>query len=284
MNRGFARRSWCCVVVEFDARLVALRVGLAVLVLAAPAAVARDIEQIESVGSAAIWREAVSNETGTPRDRAVRDALKEAVHTSALSRVAIVGELDLDRLAAALGDDPYVFVSRFHVVEDRGVQPALFNSNPDVESEYRVIVEVYVDRDLIRERLVAAGMLESPSGRIPTNQTRIALEGLDDYQAYESIRIALLGGVGARSATPVEAMPGRIVLAVDSNLTGFELLRALEGAIPPHLELVPLQVDPDLLRLRVSIGALDLPEPEGDSTSQSKPALDPIDTTGRNRY
>jgi hypothetical protein len=248
MNRGFARRPYT----RFCGWVVATLIGLA-----APTAVARDIEKVEAVGSAAIVRGAVSNASRTPRARAVRDALRESVRKSAASMVESFDEFDLDRIGGALGNDPYQFVSRFHVIEDRGVQPALFNSNPEVESEYRVIVEVHIDRDLIRERLMAAGIVETPSGTVPMSQTRIALEGLDDYQVYESIRSALVAGVGARSATPVEAMPGRIVIAVDSGRSGFDLLRALERAIPPHLELVPVQIDPDLLRLRVLVHAID---------------------------
>jgi hypothetical protein len=255
-----------------------------VLGLAAPAAVARDIEQVEAVGAAPILRESTSNASRTPRDRAVRDGLQEAVRTSAASLAAMVDDHDLERLAAALGNDPYVFVSRFRVVEDRGVQPALFNSNSDVESEYRVIVEVHIDRDLIREKLLASGMLGTPSGTAPTHLTRIALEGLDDYRVYEAIRNALVEGVGARSATPVEAMPGSIVIAVDSGHSGFELLSALERAIPSHLELIAVQVDPQLLRLRVSVRAPMPVGPDGDSVTRPAAARDPIDTTGRNRY
>ena len=275
MNRGFARQSsWAA---GFGAWL-----AVAVAGLAAPAAAARDIEQVEAVGAAEILPGTPSGRT--PRDRAVREALKDAVRKSASALVAIADDRDLGRLAAALGDDPYRFVSRFRVVEDRGVQPALFSSNPDVESEYRVIVEVHVDRDLIRERLVATEMLEAPSGIVPTFQTRIALEGLDDYRVYESIRSALVAGVGARSATPVEAMPGRIVIAVDSVLSGLELLSALELAIAPDLMLIPLQVDPESLRLRVSVREVGSFDPAGDLATPPHAELDPIDTTGRNRY
>jgi len=230
-----------------------LRVALAAVVFAltATVALARDIEQVEAVGAAPILREATS--VRSPRDRAVRDGLQEAVRKAAASLAAQVDGSDPERIAAALGNDPYVFVSRFRVVEDRGVQPALFNSNSDVESEYRVIVEVYIDRDLIREKLSASGILDTPSGTAPTQLTRIALEGLDDYRVYEAIRNALLEGVGARSATPVQAMPGSIVIAVDSGRSGFDLLSALERAIPSHLELIPVQIDPELLRLRVLV-------------------------------
>jgi len=257
------------------------------------AAVARDIEQVEAVGAAAIVPGAASTRGRTPRDLAVREALIEGVRKSASALMTAVdegtaprvaGEVDRDRLAAVLGNDPYRFVSRFRVIEDRGVQPALFSSNPDVESEYRVIVEVHVDRDLIRERLVENGMLDVPLGALPTIQTRITLEGLEDYRVYESILTTLVDGVGALSATPVEAMQGRIVIAVESTLGGFELLTALERAIPPHLMLIPLQVDPDLLRLRVSVREPDLMVPTDELATEPNRELGPIDTTERNRY
>ena len=126
--------------------------------------------------------------------------------------------------------------------------------------------------------------LSTPSGMIPTRLTRIALEGIDDYRVYESIRNALVEGVGARSATPVEAMPGHIVIAVDSGHSGFELLRALERAIPSHLELIPVQIDPQLLRLRVSIREPISFDPEGNLVTPPPAEREPIDTTGRNRY
>jgi hypothetical protein len=272
---------WTCGYHQGIAARLCVWLAAAVFGLAAPAALARDIEQIEAVGAAPISRDAASTASRGARDRAVRDGLQEAVQKSAASLVSTVNERDLASLATALGKDPYVYISRFRVVEDRGVQPALFSANSDIDSEYRVIVEVHVDRDLVRARLSESGMLDVPTGTSPTQLTRIALEGLDDYRVYESIRNALVEGVGARSATPVEAMPGLIVIAVDSGRSGFELLDALERAVPSHLELVAVQVDPQLLRLRVVVRA---PIPDGNSLDRLPAERDAIDTTGRNRY
>ncbi len=263
---------------------------IAMLGATAPTAVARDIEKVEAVGAAPIYPGGAAQQV--LRDRAVRSALNDAVRKSAARLLGVVEPQDPERFESALGSDPYPFVSRFHVVEDRGVQPALFSSNPEVESEYRVIVEVDIDRDRVRGRLVANQLLGAPSGVVSSFQTRIALEGLEDYRDYEAIRSALVTGAGARSATLIEAMPGRIVIAVDSDRGGSELLSALERSIPGHLELIPLQVDPDLLRLRVtnrnpgglgSTGHSSLHSPSH-PPSQPNAELGEFDTTERNRY
>ena len=62
-------------------------------------------------------------------------------------------------LQRILGNDPLVYATRFQVVEDRGEGPRLFGSDLDVDTEYVVIVSVFVDRDRIRERLTRAGKI-----------------------------------------------------------------------------------------------------------------------------
>jgi len=264
-------------------RLARIALGVtAGLGLLATVAHARDIERIEAVGSAPIYPGGTSRQV--LRDRAVRRAVSGAVRKAAGRLVDTVDPEQLDRLEATLGDDPFQFVSRFSVVEDRGVQPALFHSNPEVESEYRVIVEVDVDRDLVRSRLVANQLLEAPSGVYQQHEVRIALEGLENYQDYESIRSALVSGAGARSATPIEAMPGRIVIAADVDRRGLDLLDALERSIPPHLQLISLQVDTDLLRLRVTTRTPSALDAEASAPGPAAAESGEIDTTGRNRY
>jgi len=117
----------------------------------APVAAARDVVRVESVGVAA-----VRSDSASPREAAVRKALRDAVRQIAEGLLATgpddeFGEApddfeDLepdppenDELQRILGNEPLEYATRFQVVEDRGEGPALFGSDPDVETEYVVI-------------------------------------------------------------------------------------------------------------------------------------------------
>ncbi|MCH9013235.1 MAG: FAD-binding oxidoreductase, partial [Proteobacteria bacterium] len=156
--------------------------------LQAPVAAARDVVRVESVGVAAVRPDSVS-----PRDAAVHKALLEAVRQTAEDLLAArvgdgfgdgpggaedleseaVGRAELQRI---LGNEPLEYATRFQVVEDRGEGPALFGSDPNVETEYVVIVSVFVDRDRIRERLARAGIALAPVGPEPRIRSLLILE------------------------------------------------------------------------------------------------------------
>jgi hypothetical protein len=176
-----------------------------------------------------------------------------------------------------LGTDPYEFATRFQVVEDRGERPALFSRNPDAATEYVVVVNVSIDRDLIRDRLEAAGLLLARPGGVSSVRIRLALEGLDEYWAYEAIRTALVVDLGARSAIPIEFEPGRLTLEVEANRPPRELLDALQRAVADQMALIPLSVDSNAMSLRVEPG-------EREPPNTASPGSDEIDTRSPNRY
>jgi hypothetical protein len=233
--------------------MAALCGSVGLLFASAAPALALDVLRVEAIG-------AVPLRTGAPpsasvRDEAVRQALQDAVQRAAAELLAS-GSEDAQELQEALGSDPFEFATAFQILEDRGERAALFNADPDVESEYVVVVDAQIDRDRIRDRLLAAGMVvaSAPTGIAIEAKTRIVLEGLDDYRVYQRIRAALVDAVGVRSANPVEASAGLIVLEVDSDRSADGLLAGLRAATP-DLMLVPVQIDRDLLRLRVKTGA-----------------------------
>jgi len=256
----------------------------------APAAAARDVVRVESVGVAA-----VGSDLASPRDAAVRAALLDAVRQTAEDLLAppeVGDEFDEDlgdfedlesdapentELQRILGDEPLDYLTRFQVVEDRGEGPALFGSTPNVETEYVVIVSVFVDRDRIRERLTRAGMLLIPVGQEPQIRSRLILENLGEYWVYAEIRRVLLEELKMRSAIPRQFAPGRGILELTAAQSPSEFLASLQRSVSDRMDLIPLSVEADEMRLRVELRdpqPLDEPFEEGQ----------PIDTRSPNRY
>lgn len=229
---------------------------------AAPAAAA-DLRRLESVGVVGI------RETGgrldAPRDGAVRAAVARAVETVAqdlLPRDFAAGAADAPRLSASSGDlapgladvlgsDPFDYATRFRIVEDRGLRDALFSAAADVEQEYVVLVEVFVDVGRIRDRLHAAGWIDAASAANAGSRVRLVVEGLESFAAYDALRRTLLEDLDVRSALPLELTRGRAVLAVDGPY-GVEALRdALVEQGRSGLRVVPLESDARSLTLLV---------------------------------
>jgi hypothetical protein len=270
--------------------------GLRVLVLLAlsgaclvPVAAARDVVRVEAVGVAA-----VGPETASPRDAAIRTALLDAVRRTAEELLAAgaggefgeepgdVEDLDSEapestELQRILGYKPLDYATRYQVVEDRGEGPALFGSEPGVETEYVVIVSVFVDRDRVRERLTRAGMSLAPAGAEPQVRSRLILENLGEYWVYAEIRRVLLEELKMRSATPRAFAPGRGVLELSASQSPSEYLTSLQRSVSDRMDLVPLSVEADELRLRVEVHGR-RPPVEGFEAGE------PIDTRSPNRY
>jgi len=254
-----------------------------------PVATARDVVRVESVGVAA-----VRSDSASPRDAAVRKALLDAVRQTAENLLANRTE---DRIGAEpgaaedlesegaesaellriLGDEPLEYATRFQVVEDRGEGPALFGSDPDAATEYVVIVSVFVDRDRIRERLTRAGMLLAPAGQEPQIRSRLILENLGEYWVYAEIRRVLSEELKVQSAVPREFAPGRAVLELTAAQPPSELLGSLQRSVSDRMDLVPLQVEADEIRLRVEVHDRVAPDEVSDGGA-------PIDTPSPNRY
>ena len=254
-----------------------------------PLAAARDVVRVESVGVAA-----VRSDSASPRDAAVRKALLDAVWQIAEGLLATgeedefgdeqgdaedlePGALENTELQRILGNEPLEYATRFQVVEDRGEGPALFGSDLDVETEYVVIVSVFVDRDRVRERLTRAGMALTPAGQEPQIRSRLILENLGEYWVYAEIRRVLLEELKMRSAIPRAFAPGRGVLELNAAQSPSEFLGSLQRSVSDRMELIPLSVEADEMRLRVEL--LD-PQPLDESSEEDRP----IDTLSPNRY
>jgi hypothetical protein len=259
---------------------IALTSVLGVLLVAlgaAPAARSAEIREIEAVGAVPLGDGNAA--AGAPRDAALRRALSDAVERVALD---LLPELDPEEapavLARVLGDDPLAYANRFRILEDRGERAAIFAEDPDVETEYVVVVKVNVDVARVRKRLEMTGLLE-PSrsrGRVRVN---VVMEDLESFGAYEAVRQLLVEDVGVRSALPVEMTPGRAVVEVDGDRRPGALLQALMEAAPPTLRITPVSTDRGTVTVRVSL----TPGPAGPGEETPSDAH-AIDTKRRNRY
>lgn len=261
------------------------RLVLAVLLavgLAWPGLAAAELREIEAVGFVALDPAMPSRRT--PRDAAMRNGVAEAVRRAALEELPGFRPEDEAALDEALGGDPMQFVGRFRIVEDRGVQPALLGNDPSIETEYVVVVSVYVDVDRVKQRLTEQGLLLLlPAGIAAQQRVTLVLEGLRGHAGYQALRSLLIDELRVRSALPVMMERGRAVLAVEADRTPSELLSAMLEKAPDHLILTPLGIRGSQVAVRVRFTAPPARlDPGADRWGASGPAL--IDTTGPNRY
>lgn len=238
-------------------RLVVSVLSLSLVVAAVPLG-ARTLESVGAVGV----RE---GDRSDPKERAVEAAVREAVWRVAeelmvdailvetLDEELLPGEVDEEApdLDAILGGDMVVYTTRFKVIEDRGIGPALFVEDPEIVSEYVVVAEVVVETDRIRERLALAGLIEPVQSDPEIGTVQLEIEGLLVYPALSELRELLVAGLGAEEATPRVLERGRTVLAVRTPLRGPELVAALEQLAPRHLTLVALRTGEDFARIAV---------------------------------
>ena len=174
-----------------------------------------------------------------------------------------------ERLAAALGDEPLDYAVRFRILEDRGERPALIVDDPEVESEYVIVVEVFVDTERVRRRIERRGFTLLPSGEGARVQIRLELLGVDRFGGYEWVRRSLAADSRVRSVVPVEMERGRAVLEVDSGHQPEELLERLFQVIPAEIEIDPVAIDEGSLTLRVKLHDT---EPASDAASRGSVA------------
>jgi hypothetical protein len=226
------------------------RLGLAAAAAAALGALATpagaEVVRLEAFGAAPPREGAAAAES--LRKTAIRAALSEAISRAALELVSGAGGAgDPARVAEALGEDPFPYVVRFQVLEERGTAPpAGLPAAPG--AEYGVRLEALVELDRVRTRLVEAGLLAGREG--PGIQVLpVTAEGLDSYRSYRSLRDALASE--SRSVRPIEFGRGRAVLEVETERSPGELLEAVRRAFPESVRLVPLVVGNGELRLRV---------------------------------
>jgi hypothetical protein len=258
--------------VESGFLAVALLSGMA---LAAPArAASDDVQRVEAVGALPMTRDASAG--AAPRDGAVRAAVGDAVMRIALALLPegftpptkideLAGEpgedlteapgdtsdgagdaTDSDAELAAwlqqvLGDDPFEYATRFRILEDRGVRPALLSGDPDAATEYVVVVEVYVDTGRVLDRLHATGLLVAPAGDESRFRIQFEVEGLDSFAGYDALRRTLVAAPGVSSALPSEFRRDRVVLVVIADREASAILDELLTTAPPGLRVIPLE-------------------------------------------
>jgi len=241
-------------------------------VLARPALA--EVQLLEAVGVAPV--RGGDLETRDMRDAAVKKALREAVLSVARQLLIDASrEFEDRRVSDALGNQALPYTTRYRIVDDQGERPTMFDDDADVASEYVVVVEVSVETDLVGQRLVEAGLLETDGGDSETTRVRVEVEGLLHYPAYVAMRELIRRAGGAVSVHPVEFARGRAVL--DVELPGAvgggeteEVVELLVESGPPELEIEALRVEEALIVLAAT-WTPPLPEP----------TLDPDDGSGR---
>jgi hypothetical protein len=222
---------------------VVAALGLCLLADAASA----EVRRLEVVG-------AVPADPDRRGDQPLRKAALEAALAEAVSRVARglladpEGQApDID-LAKVLGE-PTDYALRYRVLEERGERRALLVDDPEVTTEFVVLVEVHVDVDRVQARLAEAG-LEAVVG---TGQSfRIELLEVPSERAYTAVRRALVEQAGAERAIPVELAPGRAVLSVEApEGSKVAVGRLLAADLGPGISLQSLSPAGQTVRLRL---------------------------------
>ncbi len=229
--------------IAFERLIRALIIGI--WLASMPLSAMAEVRVLEVVG--AVPLDEKTRARSIPKDRAIEEALWEGV-----SRVA--GDLLIDSVVPesaegqnpvrdALGLDMVPYTRSFRIVDDQGERPSLFTEHPDAATEYVVVVEVQVEVDRVRERLIDAGLLQSGE-RSALNGIELEIRDLTAYAGYEQF-VSLLKGdrVGAASVSPLELDHGRAVLRVEAEWGAAELLERLLAAAPATLRIRPIAID-----------------------------------------
>ncbi|MCC6642068.1 MAG: hypothetical protein IT386_12985 [Deltaproteobacteria bacterium] len=264
------RRSWCAAV-------------FAVSMLVAGGAASAEQRWVEAAGVARA--EPGEGRGGPGRQAALRAALAEAVQQVAVELLVAsetaAGKPPADpaalaeRAARTLGGDPTIYVARYQIREDRGVQPRLLLADADAKAEYQLVVMAQVDVAKVRQKVgaraapaaeEAAAAPKPPADEAAPDpekpatgeisRVRLEIEQVASYGEYAAVRGALLGKLGARSAMPIELSRGRAVLDVESPVAAAELAGALRRALaggPVGIEALPpaAGAPPEQIRVRI---------------------------------
>jgi hypothetical protein len=236
--------------------LVSALASFALWTLGAP--VSAQEQKAQAVGVAPI-----TDKDPAPRDSALRAAVRNAVAEAAAAmlpagsappeppRDARETEREPNAwLAEKLGGDPFAYVTRFRIVEDRGKRPAMFSADRSVEYEYVVLAEVNLDLDAIRAKMEKLGLAER-GARGPAREVTLVVEGLTSYAPLAAVRKTLARERGVRSVQPVEFTAGRAVLAVDADTDAAGLVDGLTRRAPEGLRVNVVEQGPTRATVRV---------------------------------
>jgi hypothetical protein len=230
---------------------------IALLLAALPASA--EVRRVEVVGVVAAGADA---RAGVP----VREAALGAALTQGVARVArdllsdqAAADPDLD-LGQVLGAEAREFTLGYRVLEDRGERRALLLGDPEVSTEYVLLVEVFVDVSRLEGTLEAAGLALREPAEGASRELRVVVEGGLSYRAYQALRRHLVDGVGASSAIPALFEAERVEFRVDAQLTPQGLLDRLVTPPPEGLRVEPVFADGGSVWIRI----IELPGAPGD--------------------
>ncbi|HIG00503.1 MAG TPA: hypothetical protein EYQ66_04225 [Myxococcales bacterium] len=146
-------------------------------------------------------------------------------------------EAEDEMIRQALGREMVSFTKSFRIVEDQGERPALFTDDPDVATEYVVLLEVQVETDRVRARMEEAGLLD-PLAASELKGIQLEVLGLTHYLGYRAL-LDVLGSdtVSAEAVFPRNFSSGRVVLSVQGEWATEELLDRLKAAAPENLHI-----------------------------------------------
>jgi len=235
----------------------ALWLALLTLLVASPASA--EVRRLEVVGVVPAGADAPP---GVPvRQAALGAALSQGVERVAreLLSGAAAADPDLD-LGQVLGGSPREFTLGYRVLEDRGERRALLLADPEISTEYVLLLEVFVDVSRLKSTLEAAGLLLQEPGAGTRQELRVVVEPLPSYRAYLALRERLRKVAGAGSVIPALFESGRVELRVDAELAPAELMDRLVMPPPEGLRLEPVSADGRSLWLRI----VELPGARGD--------------------
>ena len=234
-------------------------------------------QKVASVGVAPI-----SEGDPAPRDSALRAAVRTAVAEAAagmlpanfVAPTPAPGDAEREPnawLSAKLGDDPFAYVTRFRIVEDRGKRPAMFSADRSAEFEYVVLAEVNLDLDAIRAKMEKLGLAEG-SARGPAREVTLVVEGLTTYKPLALVQETLRRDRGVRSVRAVEFTTGRAVLAVDADEDAAGLAAGLARRAPEGLAVTMVEQGPTRATVRVDWQPPALPPVQPTPPAPGKPA------------
>jgi hypothetical protein len=219
------------------------------LAVAAPGGA--EVRRVEVVGVVPAGADA-------PPDIPIREAALQAALAQGVARIAreLLSEqaaMDPDfDLGAVLGGHPRDFTVRYQVLEDRGERRALLVADPDVATEYALLVEVFVDVSRIASALDAAGLLATRPPEGASRVLHLVVVDLPSYRAYEALRQHLLEQVGVSSVIPEQFEPGRVDFRLTTTRSPAELLDRLVRSAPAGLRVESLAVEAESVRIRLS--------------------------------
>ncbi len=162
-----------------------------------------------------------------------------------------------------IGKSAVEYTARYRILEDRGERVAVFAVEDEIENEYVVLVEVFVDEDRLHAALQVGGLIEEDAPVAgPQNKLRVIVHELPSYAAYAGLRRALESIDGVENPVPIEFRNQQVVLELDTDRAPRAIYNALKRALPDNLVLVEGRMLKQDLAIRVEV----IPEtPENES-------------------